>query len=171
MKHTRKILAGLLVAAGFSGLAIGQPGVGMRGGCDGSGPMGRHAAMKFDPAERAEQRLDYVKYQLKITAAQEPLWQAFADRAKAEAGKGFQAMRELAADEKLSAPERMAKKQALMQGRIDAMAGVHERFDRLYATLTPEQKKVADQHVGRLGPGGMGGGRMGPGPGRMAPQG
>jgi hypothetical protein len=168
MKHTRKILAGLIVAAGISGIAIAQPGMGMGGGgygCDGMGPMGRQAAMKFDPAERAEQRLDYMKYRLKITAEQEPLWQAFADRARAETGKGFQAMRELAGDEKLTAPERMAKKQALMRERLDTMAGVHESFNRLYAALTPEQRKVADQY-----PAGMGA-RMGPRYGRAAPQG
>lgn len=168
MKTNRKILAGLIVAAGISGIAIAQPGMGMRGGgsgCDGMGPMGRQAAMKFDPAERAEQRLDYMKYRLKITAEQEPLWQAFADRARAEAGKGYKAMRDQAADANLTAPERMAQMQKLMQERVDAMAGVHESFNRLYAALTPEQKKVADQY-----PSGMGA-RMGPRYGRAAPQG
>ncbi|MEW6164954.1 MAG: Spy/CpxP family protein refolding chaperone [Pseudomonadota bacterium] len=158
MKTNRKILAGLILAAGIGGasLVIAQPGMGMKGGCDGSGPMGqmgRHAAMKFDPAERAEQRLDYLKYQLKITAAQEPLWNAYAEKMKAGAGKGMQAMRD-AGDEKLAAPARMAKMQSLMEERLAAMKGVHESFERLYAALTPEQKAIADKQAARMGKGG-----------------
>lgn len=170
MKTNRKILAGLILAAGIGGasLVIAQPGMGMRGGCDGTGPMGRHAAMKFDPAERAEQRLDYMKYQLKITAAQEPLWNAFAEKTKARAGQGMQAMRD-PADAKLPAPERMAKRHAAMEQHLAGMKEVHESFARLYAALTPEQQAIADKQMDRMGKGGMGGrGGMG-GPGRMAP--
>lgn len=195
MKRTHKILAGLIVAVGISGLAFAQAGTRGPGGpggwgCDGMGPMGagpmagqgmqggkmgRHAAMRFDPAQRAERHLSFLKSELKLTAEQEPLWQAFADKAQAEAGKGFRAMRDQAADANLTAPERMAKMQALMQERVNAMAGVHDSFNRLYAGLTPEQKKVADQHAAQMGRGGMGpmggkaAGRPGPGPGRMMP--
>lgn len=197
MKRIHKILAGLIAAAGISGFAIAQAGPQAQGGwgCNGMGPMGMgpmagqmgpkgmRAGMRMDPAQRAERRLDFLKGELKLTPDQEPLWQAFAEKAQAEAGKGYQAMRAQAADANLTAPERMAKMQKLMQERVDAMAGVHESFNRLYGALTPEQKKIADQHAAQMGPGGkggMGGGRMGPagyGPGRMmtpaqqAPQG
>ncbi len=173
MKRTHKIIAGLLLAAGIGSAAFAQGGPG-GWGCDGMGPMGRKANMKFDPAQRAERHLAMLKYQLNITDAQEPLWQAYEQKLKAEAGKGFQAMRGQAADANLSAPERMAKMQSLMEERLAAMKGVHESFNRLYDGLTPEQKKAADQHaaqMGRFGQGGKGGmgGPMGPGPGRMAP--
>jgi hypothetical protein len=156
MKTNRKLLAGLILAAGIGGVAIAQPGMGMKGGCDGSSPMGRHASMKFDPAERAEQRLDYMKYQLKITAAQEPLWNAYAEKMKAKAGgmgKGMRSMRGTA-DDTLSAPERMAKMQSFMEERLAAMKDVHESFERLYAALTPEQQAVADKQAARMGRGG-----------------
>jgi Spy/CpxP family protein refolding chaperone len=173
MKRNHKIIAGLLVAAGISGLAFAQPGMGGYG-CDGmgpmagqGGPMGRQAGMKFDPGQRAERHLGFLKSELKITADQEPLWLAFADKMKVEAGKGFAAMRTQAADEKLTAPERMEKRQALMQERLEAMKGVHESFNRLYTALTPEQKAIADQHAVRMGNWGGKAGRMGPG--RMAP--
>jgi Spy/CpxP family protein refolding chaperone len=181
MKRNHKIIAGLIIAAGISGAAIAQG----RAGCDGMGPMGngpmggpggqmgRQASMKFDPAARAEQRLDMFKGQLNLTKDQEPLWQAFAEKAKAEAGKGMQTMRAQPADEKLTAPERMAKMQAMMQGRLTAMTSINESFNRLYAVLTPEQKATADQHAARMGPGmGGRGGRPGPGmggPGRGIP--
>lgn len=178
MKRNHKIIAGLLVAAGISGLAIAQPGPrGMGGyGCDGmgpmgmgpgGGPMGRQAAMKYDPAQRADRHLSFLKSELKITADQEPLWQAYAEKMKSEAGKGYAAMRAQAADEKLTAPERMEKMQSLMQERLTAMQGVHESFNRLYTALTPEQKATADQFAARMGRWSGKGGRMGPG--RMAP--
>ena len=177
MKRNHKIIAGLIVAASISGVAIAQ---GSRG-CDGMGPMGsgpmggqmgRQASMKFDPAVRAERHLDMLKGQLKLTPQQEPLWQAFAEKAKGAAGKGMRAQRDPAADEKLTAPERMAKRQAMMQEHLNAMTVVNESFTRLYEALTPEQRIVADQNAAQMGKGpmvGRSGGR--PGPGRAtAPQ-
>lgn len=181
MKRIHKIFAGLILAAGIGGVAIAQGGPGPWG-CDGSGSMGamgKRASMRFDPGQRAEQHLSYLKDQLKLTAGQEPLWRVFAEKAQAEVGQGFKAMRNQVGELGLTAPERMAKMQKLMQERVDAMAAVHESFNRLYAALTPEQKRVADQYAAQMGPGGKGGGggRMNLGPGRMmsppqqAPQG
>lgn len=181
MKRTHKIIAGLILAAGIGSVAFAQGGRG-GWGCDGSGPMGmgsmggqggpmgRQAAMKFDPAQRTERHLAMLKYQLNITDAQEPLWQAYEQKLKAEAGKGFQAMRGQTVDANLTAPERMAKMQSLMEERLVAMKGVHENFNRLYAGLTPEQRKIADLHAAQMGKGGMGGMGGRSGPGRMMPQ-
>jgi hypothetical protein len=176
MKRTHKIIAGLVLAAGIGSTAYAQGSWGCNGsgpmglgGMGGMGPMGRQAAAKFDPAQRAAQHLDYMKYQLKITPEQEPLWRSFADKAQGEAGKGRAAM-QAQADANLPAPERMAKMQGLMEERLAAMKGVNESFGRLYAALTPEQKKIADQQAARMGKGGMGGmGGMGGRPGRMGP--
>lgn len=168
MKRNHKIIAGLIIAAGISGAAIAQG----RAGCDGMGPqgmgpmsgqggqMGRQASMKFDPAVRAERRLDMVKAQLRLTPQQEPLWQAFAEKAKGEAGKGRQAFQAQVAGEQLSAPERMAQRQVVMQEHLNALTAVNESFGRLYAVLTPEQKTTADQFAARMGQGmGRHGGR------------
>jgi protein CpxP len=165
MKTNRKILAGLILAAGIGGVAIAQPGMGMKGGygCDGMGKMGRHAAMKYDPeqhAQRQTRHLEALKAELKITAAQEPLWQAFAEKMQAKSGKGMQSMRD-AADAKLSAPERMAKMQSQMEAHLLTMKGVSESFGRLYAALTPEQQAVADQHAAMMGKAGKRGDRSG----------
>ena len=174
MKRNHKIIVSLIIAAGISGAAIAQGGR----GCDGMGPMGMgpgmsggQASMKFDPAVRVQRRLDMFKGQLKLTPEQEPLWQAFAEKMKAEGGKGMQAMRTQGADPKLTAPERMGKMEAMMGERLAAMKTVHESFNRLYAALTPEQKTVADQHAAQMGQGmgGKGGKPRGPGRG-MPPQ-
>jgi hypothetical protein len=71
----------------------------------------------MDPSARIEQRLNQFKGELKLNAQQEPLWQAFAEKSKTEAGKGMQAMRERMKDEKaLTAPERMAQMQSEHEG-------------------------------------------------------
>ncbi|WIM05983.1 MAG: Spy/CpxP family protein refolding chaperone [Candidatus Nitricoxidivorans perseverans] len=155
MRTRTMIIAGLIAAGAFSGIAAAQPGF------DGCGPMGqsgpgmmRGGAMKggmADPAARTEQRLSLLKSELKITPEQEPLWQAFAEKSKAEAGKGFKAMRDSAQDQNLTAPERMDRMTAMMKERLTAMESVRESFKRLYDALTPEQRKAADQHAGRMG--------------------
>lgn len=176
MKRNRTLIASLILAAGLSGVALAQGGRNA-GGCDGMGPMGmgpggaggqtgRPGGMKFDPAQRAERHLSMLKGQLKITPEQEPLWQAYAEKMKADAGKGMNAVRDQMADTKLTAPERMAKMQTLMEEHLGKMKDVHDSFNRLYAALTPEQKTVADQFAAQMGQGRPG--KSGK-PARMAP--
>jgi hypothetical protein len=179
-----------IVAAGILGttaVAWAQPGMGGMGGMGGGpggcnmGPMAQggmggmggrgmmRSGMKFDPAARAEQHLTWLKAELKPTGQQEPLWNAFAEKAKAEAGKGMAAMRDKAQDEKLTAPERMAQMNAIMKERLLAHEAVTDSFKRLYDSLTPEQKKTADMHMARMGSmGGPRGGRGGPPPAKPA---
>ncbi|MFN3883656.1 MAG: Spy/CpxP family protein refolding chaperone [Rhodocyclaceae bacterium] len=168
MRQTHQVLAGLFVIAGLNSLAFAQsigPGNTASPAMGPMGKMGHHAAMRFDPAERVKARLDYQKYQLKITPDQEALWNAYAEKVQAEAGKSLAGMRALAADANLTAPERLARRESLMEERLAAMKAVHESFNRLYAVLTPEQKVIADRQAARM----MGKGLMGGRAGRMAP--
>jgi hypothetical protein len=162
MKSSTKLFAAIAAAGvmGAGALAFAQPGM---GGCDGP-MMGGAQRTNFDPAARADQHLTQLKANLKLTAAQEPLWQAFADKVKAEAGKGMEAMRANAQDLSLSAPDRMAQRTALMKERVATMESVNASFKQLYDSLTPEQKRVADIHAARMGQGGHRGhmGRGGP---------
>lgn len=166
-KHT--IVAGFLAAsAAFFGLAHAQGP-----GCASDGQPGfKRSSMQggiMDPGARVEQRLTQLKAELKLNAQQEPLWQAFAEKSTAEAGKGMQAMRERMGDQqKLSAPDRMAQMQGILKERVAAMESVNDSFKRLYAALTPEQKSAADKHFSlavrhRHGPGRGAAGREGPG--------
>ena len=167
MKHRNKIVAGFLAASAvFFGIAHAQ---GSGPGCDPDARPGmKRSSMQqggmMDPAARIEQRLNQFKGQLKLSTQQEPLWQAFADKSKVEAGKGMQAMRERMKDDKaMTAPERMAQMQAGMKERVSAMESVNESFNRLYSALTPEQKAAADKHFSATG--------RHPGPGRGGPRG
>jgi Spy/CpxP family protein refolding chaperone len=165
MNRKNTIVAGFLAASAvFFGIAYAQGP-----GCAGDGKPGMmRSAMQggmMDPGARVDRRLTRFKSELKLTAEQEPLWQAFAEKSKAEAGKGMQAMRERMKDDKpMSAPERMAQMQSAMKDRVAAMESVNESFNRLYAALTPEQKAAADKQFSAAG-------RHRHGPGRGAPRG
>lgn len=163
MNSKNTFIAGFLaVSAAFFGVAHAQPL-----GCDFAGPQAMQGGGRFDPSARVEQRLTRLKTDLKLTSQQEPLWQAFADKSKAEAGKGMKTMRErMQNPTPMPAPERMAQMETLMKDRVEAMATVHGAFKALYAELTPEQKTVADRHFSRQGRGGPG--RGGPGPNAAA---
>lgn len=163
MKLNRKIIAGFIAASALMfGVAHAQgPGCGPDGMPGMKGGMQRGGMM--EPGARAEQRLTRLKGDLKLTASQEPLWQAYADKVKAEAGKGMQAMRQnMQGDKPVPAPERMAQMQTMMKERLAAMESVHESFNRLYAALTPEQKATADKSFGMAGRYPQGRGRGGP---------
>ena len=153
MKSSKKIVLAIAAAglAGIGSLAVAQPGAGY---CD--GPMGMMGGgmrgMKADPAARADQHLNRLKADLKLTPQQEPLWQAFAEKARAEAGKGMAAMRDGAQDLSLSAPERMARMTEIMKQRVTVMESVHAAFKQMYDSLSTEQKRVADIHAARMGP-------------------
>jgi len=166
MNLNRKIITGFLAASAVMfGVAYAQAP-----GCDPGGKPGmQRSSMQrggmMDPGARVEQRLTRLKGDIKPTAQQEPLWQAFAEKSQTEAGKGMQAMRERMQDAKpLSAPERLAQMQGMMKDRVAAMESVNESFNRLYAALTPEQKVAADKHFSAAG-------RHRHGPGRGAPRG
>ena len=127
-------------------------------GCGGKAGDMHHRMSQgmMDPATGAERHLAHFKDELKLTAQQEPLWQAFADKVKQNAGSGMKAMHDL--DAALPAPERMARMNAVMKERLAAMESSTDAFKRLYDALTPEQKKIADHHAAHMG-------RMGrPGP-------
>jgi hypothetical protein len=170
MNLNRKIIAGFIAASAvWFGVAHAQaPGCdpdgrpGMKGGAMQRGGM-------MEPGARAEQRLTRLKSELKITGEQEALWQAFAEKSKAQAGKGMQAMRaSMQSDKPVPAPERMAQMQSLMKDRLAAMESVNESFNRLYAALTPEQKAAADKHFSMAGRHPQGGMRGGPRQGQPA---
>ena len=169
MNLNRKIIAGFIAASAvWFGVAHAQGP-----GCNPDGKPGmRGASMQrgmMDPGARAEQRLTRLKSDLKLTGQQEPLWQAFAEKSKAQAGKGMQAMRDSMQSEKpVPAPDRMAQMQTMMKDRLAGMESVHESFNRLYAALTPEQKAAADKHFSMAGRQPQGGGRGGPRQGQPA---
>jgi Spy/CpxP family protein refolding chaperone len=162
MKRTHSLIAGVVagVALAVAGATYAQPFGGMGYGHGPGMGMGHgHGPMAgVDPAAVADARLSDLKAQLKITTAQEAAWQAFAAEAKQQAAS-MQAMRAQMQASAGTAPEQMGQRATAMQQRAAGMATMANAFGALYAVLTPEQKAIADQHVGTMGNRGMGFGR------------
>lgn len=157
LKPKTRILSGLLAttAIAFGLSAQAEPGAGCEEKGPGMGMMREGMKMMGDPAARAEQRLSQLKSQLKIDAQQEPLWLAFAEKMKAEAGQGMKAMQGNM-QQPMTAPERMTQMMGMMKERMSVMESASDSFKRLYDAMTPEQKAIADKQ--RF----LGGGMMAP---------
>jgi len=146
-----------------------HPGPGMR-----HGPQGPHEDRPFSrPTERVEAQLAFIKTALKIAPGQEPQWDAFANLRRRAAGEHEKQMQEWRARmsqrveqrerQRPTAIERIERAQQFHSMAIKRLNEQLEVQKPLYAVLTPEQKKVADELLAPRGPGGMSGHRMGRG--------
>jgi Spy/CpxP family protein refolding chaperone len=142
------VIATMALAAASAVLAHPGPGMGMG---PGFGPMGQMGGMPGgDLATMVQSRMDQLKSELKITSTQEPAWQAFAGKAKQQA-QAMQAQRAKVQPTELTVPDRMAQRSEFMKLRVDNMASMNTAMKELYAALTPEQKRIADQRFGQGG--------------------
>ncbi|MDP2417011.1 MAG: Spy/CpxP family protein refolding chaperone [Hydrogenophaga sp.] len=151
---------GLIAAAlatafvGISATAIAQGMGGMSHGMHAQHmAQGSTAAGQPDMAQRQAQRMEsmqkyhaerqaQLKTELKLTADQEPAWNAFVARTAHEP----RAMKAGAREDwsKLTTPERLDKMQALKAERDAQMTQRIDATKSFYAALTPEQQKVFD---------------------------
>lgn len=156
MKRSSKIILTAVAIVGISAASIsyvsahgrydrcgyGQDPMSMQQ--DFRGERGRHGferGMKGDPAARMEQRLDMMKYKLRITEEQEPAWQAFAQNVKQKMENRMERREAMRENGRLAVPERVKQ----MRTGAEQMNEMADAIEQLYASLTPEQQKVADQ--------------------------
>ena len=125
----------------------------------GPGRMGMMGMMGM--ADHVEGRIAFLKAELKITDAQTPQWKAFADALRSNAAlvRGMPAtmmqggmMGQDSAS--VSAPDRLDRMEKMMSTMLETVKATKAALVPLYAVLTDEQKKVADQVI--HGPMGMG---------------
>jgi hypothetical protein len=148
------------------GMDRGQPGQGLgtgmmqRGvgqGMAGSGMMsGAMMPMMMGAgAGHTEGRLAFIKAELKITDAQMPQWNAFADAVRANASAMHDMHRSMASQQKSGStlPERLAMEDKVLSAHVQASKKIQEPLTKLYDVLGPEQKKLPDGIV--IGPMGM----------------
>jgi hypothetical protein len=108
-------------------------------------------------AEHVEGRLAFIKAELKITDAQQPQWNAFADAVRANA----QAMKEMGMPmmgqeaQSRTLPERLAQDEKIMSLELESLRRLKSAVDPLYAVLSDEQKKTADALAHPMGMMGM----------------
>jgi hypothetical protein len=117
-------------------------------------PSGAPAAVQA-PAERPsriEGRIAFLKAELKITAAQEAGWAAVAE-AMRENDRAMRAiMREARAtrDRAPSAIERLELRQRMSAGFSESTGRFLAAFGPVYQSMSDDQKRVADELVGRF---------------------
>lgn len=105
--------------------------------------MGQRHAQRMERMQKYHaERQAKLKAELKLSAQQEPAWNAFVARTAPEP----RAMKAGAREDwsKLTTPERLDKMQALKAERDAQMAQRIDATKRFYASLTPEQQKVFD---------------------------
>jgi hypothetical protein len=143
--------AGASAAAGpCAGIGPGMgPGMGMGPGWTGRGPGAWDAAA-------VGTRLETLKAEIKITAAQESAWQAYAAVVKQHAEQR-QALRtqmqaQMQDPQVAASVDRAAQREAMLKLRDQHWAERDAALKNLYAVLTPEQKTLADQRLA-AGPG------------------
>ena len=131
-------------------MGYGFMGPGMMGN-GGMGPWmmggGSAEAMCSAMASHIEGRLAYIKAELKVTDAQDPLWSAYAvaarDNAKTMIARCTTMMGKR--DSPASLPDRPDQNEQLMAAQLDAMRAMNKALKPLYAALSDGQKKTADQ--------------------------
>ena len=96
--------------------------------------------------QHIEGQIAYYKAELKITDAQAPQWNAFADALRGSAKRLQEAVaKSMQPNEALTAPEQMERRIAMLSAQLDAMQPVLAAAKPLYAALSDDQKKIADE--------------------------
>lgn len=94
---------------------------------------------------RVEERIAQLHSSLKITSAQEAQWAPFADAMRENARTMADLYRQrIAQRDTMSALDDMKQYQQITQANADGTKRLVDAFEPLYASLTPEQKKLAD---------------------------
>jgi hypothetical protein len=126
--------------------------------------MHRHMQRsQVKPSERVEARLAYIRTALKITDAQQPQWDAFASVLRKQAQQMDEFHRTRHTEGAQAGERRHATAIERLERRQKMMAFASQRLDEviaaakpLYAALSPEQQKIADEMLARQGRGRMG---------------
>jgi Spy/CpxP family protein refolding chaperone len=136
------------ILLGVTALSMGVAAAGAQAQAQApEGHAGHGATMEQHRARMAEnlaKRQAKLHDALKLNSSQEPAWTAFVNATKPEP----MADREDRAQWKtLSAPARMEKMIALSKERTARMESHLAALNTFYAVLTPEQKKIFDEHT------------------------
>ena len=104
-------------------------------------------------AKHIEGRLAFLKTELKITDAQLPLWNAFAQAMRDDSTVQAMPHPMMEMNKATTLPDKIAARETMLTARLEALRKLKAAADPLYAALTVDQKKTADDIM--LGPMGM----------------
>ena len=96
-------------------------------------------------AKHIEGRLAFLKTELKITDAQLPLWNAFAEAMREDAST-MHAMPHpmMGMNKAATLPDKLAAHETMLTAHLEAVRKLKAAADPLYAALNADQKKTAD---------------------------
>ena len=152
----QKLFAMTVLSLGLAALALppanaqsGDPAAAKR---QDHRPMRHHKDRAFGISDRVEARLAYLKTALKITDAQTPQWNAYADFRRNQAREMTERMKSWRARDgeqrghrEFNAIERIEFMQSRLAESLHRLNQLLEVEKPLYESLSPEQKKVADE--------------------------
>ena len=105
-------------------------------------------------ASHIEGRIAFLKAELKIADAQAPQWNAFADTVRDNAKSMAEAHQStMSSGAAKTLPERLALEEKALTAHLEALKKTASALNKLYDTLSVDQKKVADEII--VGPMGM----------------
>ena len=144
------------VPQGMPAPGTAGPAAGMMGGEMGrmmqQMMQSRMAAASMQPFRRIEGHLAYFRAELRITDAQMPQWNTFAEAVRAQADGLRQATQQAMGPTTTpgttgpgTAPQQMERRIALLAAHHQAMRTVATAATPLYAALTEEQRRTADE--------------------------
>ncbi len=138
-----------------SGMMMGRRGMGMgmMGGCQMMGGMMQGmGGMGGNMSAHSEGRVAFLKAELGITDAQQSAWTAYAEALRKNLSnmQGMHQSMMKAVDAK-SAVERLDAHIAGMEGRLASLKEIKTPLAALYAVLSDEQKKKADDLITGMG--------------------
>jgi hypothetical protein len=142
-------LAAASAAAQYPGGSGGKDG---RGGMRGPGAGTMREPMRGSAASQSpmiQVQLDQFEDELKLTKEQQPEWNRYAERV-AKLMDEVARMRQPGAAASGSAVEQLDALAATARSRVVAIEGIVDAGRRLYPSLTPEQKGIADRRLARI---------------------
>jgi len=168
------VAAALAVAAPFAGAQSSEAVEQVRerlaaasaaGAAEASGtPRAAPQRRAFSSAtERVEARLAYIRTALKITDTQQPQWNAFAETRRKQAREATERMEKFRAQRAErqmgstppTAVQRLERRQVMLAAASTRLNETLAATKPLYAALSPEQQKIADEVLVPRGRGGF----------------
>lgn len=149
MKSRIVLPAALALALGSGALALDASAALAQGSNPPTTQQGQSGtqAPHRDPAAQLQHRIDHIKAELKITPAQEPQFDQFAQALRDNAAQRQQAFQQLRAnrDQPKTAIDRLETHVQLAQMRVTETQHDLDAFRPLYSSLSADQKQIADK--------------------------
>lgn len=112
-----------------------------------AGPM----AMMISP-ERIEGRIAFLRTEMKVTEAQQPLWEAVAEALRANAAPSQELMSgRMQSDLSPRLPQRLADRESVLSARLEGLRNLKAAVEPFYAALDETQKASADELLMPMG--------------------